>query len=287
MPRRADARTFGQDLMRGEHTLGNGRTAIPASLLYGEIANFDGAGLAITGTSIFDPVLTELAYRWWCPPGGLVLDPFAGGSVRGIVANRLGRQYLGVDLRPEQVAANRAQAKELCGRPLPQWCVGDSRDLASLAAGNAADFIFSCPPYVDLERYSDDPRDLSTLDYPAFLEAYRAIVTAAVALLKDDRFACFVVGDVRDAKGFYYGFPGATVAAFEAAGARLYNEAILVTAIGSLPVRVSKQFESARKLGKTHQNCLVFCKGDPRAATAAIGPVEFGEPTGDEASDAA
>ena len=34
---------------------------------------------------------------------------------------------------------------------------------------------------------------------------------------------------------------------------------------------------SSRKLGKTHQNVLVFIKGDPRAATQAIGPVEFGE----------
>lgn len=30
------------------------------------------------------PVLCELAYRWFCLAGGLVLDPFAGGSVRGI-----------------------------------------------------------------------------------------------------------------------------------------------------------------------------------------------------------
>jgi DNA modification methylase len=28
---------------------------------------------------------------------GLVLDPFAGGSVRGIVANKLGRRYCGID----------------------------------------------------------------------------------------------------------------------------------------------------------------------------------------------
>ena len=38
------------------------------------------------GTSIFDPVLCEIAYRWFCPEGATVLDPFAGGSVRGIVA---------------------------------------------------------------------------------------------------------------------------------------------------------------------------------------------------------
>lgn len=39
--------------------------------------------VASTGTSIFDPVICEIAYRWFCPPGGTVLDPFAGGSVRG------------------------------------------------------------------------------------------------------------------------------------------------------------------------------------------------------------
>ena len=46
-------------------------------------------------TSIFDPVLCELAYRWFSPAGGQVVDPFAGGSVRGIVAGALGRHYWG------------------------------------------------------------------------------------------------------------------------------------------------------------------------------------------------
>jgi len=60
-------------------------------------------------------------------------------------------------------------------------------------------------------------------------------------------------------------------------GMELYNEAILVTAVGSLPIRVGRQFDAARKLGKTHQNVLVFVKGDPRKATDAIGLVECGE----------
>ncbi len=231
-----------------------------------------------SGTSIFDPVLCELAYRWFCPPNGVVLDPFAGGSVRGIVASKLGRQYVGIDLRQEQVAANRAQAETICNDPLPVWHEGDSRSLGRLAEGVAADFIFSCPPYADLERYSNDNRDLSTLGYPEFIAAYREIVAAAVSLLKPDRFACFVVGDVRGKDGFYYGFPQDTARAFEDAGAHLYNEAVLVTAVGSLPIRVRKQFVGGRKLGKTHQNVLVFCKGDPRRATAAIGPVEAGDP---------
>lgn len=47
--------------------------------------------VSTSGTSIFDPVLCELAYSWFCPLDGKVLDPFAGGSVRGIVAAYLGR----------------------------------------------------------------------------------------------------------------------------------------------------------------------------------------------------
>jgi len=230
-----------------------------------------------SGTSIFDPVLCELACRWFCPPGGVVLDPFAGGSVRGIVASRLGRRYVGIDLRPEQVAANRAQGAALCREPMPEWIEGDSLHVRELAAGIEADFVFSCPPYADLERYSDDPRDLSTMPYPEFRARYGRIIANTLMLLREDRFAAFVVGDVRGPDGFYRGFPWHTIEAFEAAGARLYNEMILVTAVGSLPVRAGRAFATSRKLGKTHQQVLIFCKGDPVRATAACGDCEFGE----------
>jgi hypothetical protein len=35
-------------------------------------------------------------------------------------------------------------------------------------------------------------------------------------------------------------------------------------------MRVTNQFETGRKMAKTHQNMLVFCKGDWRKATAKI-----------------
>jgi DNA modification methylase len=213
-------------------------------------------------------------YRWFCPEGGAILDPFAGGSVRGIVAAQLGRAYTGIDLRPEQIAANEEQAQAIAGNPAPRWIVGDSTGIADLAPGSY-DLIFSCPPYADLEVYSDNPADLSTMDYTAFLTAYRRIIAACVGMLQQNRFACFVVGDVRDKKGFYRNFVSDTIAAFEDSGARLYNEAILVTAVGSLPIRIAKQFEGYRKLGKTHQNVLVFYKGDPKRIKD-FGPVEMG-----------
>lgn len=224
-----------------------------------------------TGTSIFDPVLCEIAYRWFCPPGGLVLDPFAGGSVRGIVASKLGRRYVGVDLSERQIVANRAQGRALCDAPFPEWIVGDS--LTALPAVEA-DMILSCPPYADLEVYSDDPRDLSTMDYAGFRAAYFAIVAEASSRLVTDSFAVFVVGEVRDKKGHYVDLVGDTVEAFRAAGLEYYNEAILVTAVGSLPIRAGKQFRATRKLGKTHQNVLVFLKGDGKRAAARCGTVE-------------
>jgi hypothetical protein len=234
-----------------------------------------------SGTSIFDPVLCELVCRWFCPPGGLVLDPFAGGSVRGVVASHLGRRYLGVELRQEQLDANQDQLG-ICSDPLPEWRLGDALDLGRTFEGCSveADLLFTCPPYGDLEVYSDDPRDLSTMEWPAFKAAHARAIDQACQRLKDDRFAVWVVGDFRCSKGFYRGFPELVVRQFEEAGLRKYNEAVLVTAVGSLPVRVGKQFSVARKLGKTHQNVLVFVKGDPRGATAAVGSVEFGDPFG-------
>jgi hypothetical protein len=236
-----------------------------------------------SGTSIFDPVLCELAYRWFCPPAGQILDPFAGGSVRGIVASMLGRNYTGIDLSGVQIGANEQQARRICNENQPHWIVGDAVDAAALAPGDY-DFIFSCPPYFDLEKYSDDPRDLSAQSWDKFLENYRTIIARCCHMLREDRFACFVVGDIRGKDGCYRGLPEETVRAFTDCGLKKYNEMILVTAVGSLGIRVGKQFGDYRKLGKTHQNVLVFLKGDWRKASAAVGPVdvsvepmEFGE----------
>ncbi len=229
----------------------------------------DGAKRDTADTSVFDPLMCELAYRWFSPAGSQVVDPFAGGSVRGIVAGCLGRQYWGCDLRPEQIAANEVQAEQIAPQVRPVWVCGDSME--TLADAPAADFVFSCPPYGDLERYSDDPRDLSAMDWHAFVAAYKRIILRAVGKMKPDTFACFVVGDFRDGKGFYRNFVSETIYGFEQAGARLYNEAVLLTMVGTAAMRVTKQFEASRKMAKTHQNVLVFCKGDPRTAARKCG----------------
>lgn len=270
---RGAARTFGQDLMRGEHIVGEKRhKTVPgggagksSAWMFrkpdGRYEASDNAQAEGVGCSVFDPVLCELCYRWFCPPGGQIVDCFSGGSVRGIVASLLGFRYWGCDLRREQIEANEQQAAEICKANRPTWVCGDALELLDSAPD--ADFILSCPPFGDLERYSDDPRDLSTMsDYPTFIGAYKRVVLRCVKKLKPGCFACFVVGDFRDRKtGNLRGFTADTINAFRECGAELYNDAVFVQPCGSLPVRVSAQFEKSRKLGRTHQTVLIFKKG--------------------------
>lgn len=240
------------------------------------IAKTDDGGIL----SIFDPVLCELMYTWFTFEGAKILDPFAGGSVRGVVASMLGRKYTGVDLRQSQIDANEKQRGDLLNgyQEQPRWICGDSMKIKELAPGEY-DFVFSCPPYFDLEKYSDDENDLSNMDYDKFIESYRDIIKNSVSMLKDNRFACFVVGDVRNRKngGFIRGLIPETIRSFEDAGASFYNEIILINCAGSMPLRVTRQFQLARKVGHQHQNVLVFYKGNPKEIHKIYGDVEINE----------
>lgn len=224
------------------------------------------------GASVFDPVLAELIYRWFCPPGGSVLDPFAGGATRGVVASRLGLRYAGIDLRPQQVRSNRRPARSLAGRTAPRWIIGDARDVRHLAPGRY-DLIFTCPPYADLEVYSDDPRDLSRMRYPSFLAALGFVLSESVSLLRPNRFAVIVVGEVRAADGTLRGLVPATIAAARDCGLGLYNDAIFLPMCGSLPLRAPTGFLTGRKLGRGHQNVLIFSKGAPTATFRGRSPL--------------
>ena len=226
-----------------------------------------------TGTSVFDPVLCETQYLWFTAKGDKIIDPFAGGSVRGIVAVELGRQYVGIDLRKEQVDANIENA-EICTGDKPVWICGDSTEIKTLAK-DEYDFLFTCPPYGDLEKYSDDHKDISNMSNDDFDKTYLDIMCKAATMVKQDRFASVVVGNYRDKNGFLRDLVGLTITAMEKGGFRYYNDFVFITPCGSLPIRTGKQFNSARKAGKTHQYCLNFVKGDPKKATERLGDIEI------------
>jgi DNA modification methylase len=49
----------------------------------------------------FPPQLIEPCILAGCPEGGTVLDPFFGAGTTGLVADRLGRNCIGIELNPE------------------------------------------------------------------------------------------------------------------------------------------------------------------------------------------
>lgn len=52
----------------------------------------------------FPPALVATCIMAGCPPGGLVLDPFGGAGTTGMVADRMGRDAIMIELNPEYAA---------------------------------------------------------------------------------------------------------------------------------------------------------------------------------------
>ena len=215
---------------------------------------------AKSGVSCFDPVLTETMYRWFNVEGGAIFDPFAGGSVRGIVADKLGYKYTGIDLRQEQIDANYENASDMDVAPV--WYCDDSLNADKYIDDDMVDMIFTCPPYADLEVYSDMPNDISNMPYNQFCDIYANILSIANRKLKNDRFFVVVIGDVRDKDGAYRQLVDYTRKVLTDNGLLLYNDMILAESVGTGAIRAPKQFNAMRKVVKVHQNVLVFYKGD-------------------------
>ena len=217
--------------------------------------------------SIFDATLCEVIYNWYLPEGGgSILDPFAGGSVRGIVASELGHGYTGIDLSKSQIEANRLQSIK------PKWIQGDSdKELDNIK--DQYDLVFTCPPYHDLEIYTDHADDLSNMDYNSFIDKYKSIINKSTKKLKNNRFMVIVVSEIREQSktrdykiGKYKGFVSDTIKAAEESGLHFYNDIILYNSNLNAS-RISKTyFERNRKVASVHQNVLVFVKGNPDIA---------------------
>lgn len=70
-------------------------------------SGFRGAHFAVFPEKLIEPCILA-----GCPEGGTVLDPFAGSGTTGVVAKRLGRDFIGCEINPDyaQMAADRIAA---------------------------------------------------------------------------------------------------------------------------------------------------------------------------------
>lgn len=224
------------------------------------------------GVSLLDPVMAELVCRWFGQENCKSFDCFAGDSVFGFVSAHLGNEFVGIELRPEQAQLNSDRVEGMTAR----YICDDGQNVAQHIEPDSQDLLFSCPPYFDLEKYSDLPNDASNQgSYEDFIAILRNAFTAAIGCLKENRFAVIVVGDVRDkSTGFYYDFCGDIKKIFKDNGVNLYNEIILIEAGASTALRASRYMES-RKVAKMHQNVLVFYKGKTKDIKNNFKKIEY------------
>lgn len=235
------------------------------------------AKIVAQGVSIFDPVVSEIMCRWFTPKSGSkIFDCFAGDTAKGLVFAECGHSFVGIELRPEQVEINNEIIADR-GKDIRYIC-DDGQNVSKHIEPESQDLLFSCPPYFDLEVYSDLPNDASNQGtYEDFIQVLDNGFSWAVGCLKNNRFAVIVVGDVRDKKtGFYYDFCGDIKRIFKQNGMRLYNEIILVEQTASTALRASRYMD-ARKVAKTHQHVLVFFKGDPKKIKGEFERIEYTE----------
>jgi hypothetical protein len=224
------------------------------------------------GVSLLDPVMAELVCRWFGLESCKSFDCFAGDSVFGYVSAHLGNEFVGIELRPEQAQLNNERTEGMAAR----YICDDGQNVAQHVDADSQDLLFSCPPYFDLEHYSDLENDASNQkSYDDFIQILRNAFTAAISCLKENRFAVIVVGDVRDkSTGFYYDFCGDIKRIFKDGGMSLYNEIILIETGASTALRASRYMES-RKVAKMHQNILVFYKGKTKDIKKHYKKIEY------------
>lgn len=221
-----------------------------------------------SGASLFDPVLAEVLCRWFTPgEGSAIFDCMAGDTRKGAVFGYLGHRFTGIELRKEQVEINERNLEGL-GLDVRYIC-DDGRNVERHIEPESQDLFFSCPPYFNLEVYSDEEADASNQkSYKDFLAILEQAFSASIRCLKQDRFAVVVVGDIRNKKtGAYYGFPDDVKQIFRKNGLDIYNEMVFVEQTGGLVIRAARHMQY-RKVAKNHQNILVFFKGDTKRIKA-------------------
>ena len=111
----------------------------------------------------------------------VVLDPFAGRT-RAIITNELNRKYIGFELTEKYFP-------QIIGKDLRVYN-DDSANMGKwLDYLDYADLVFTCPPYWNMEKYSDNSNDLSTFKtYDKFLDGCNSRLELASQYLKEDGF---------------------------------------------------------------------------------------------------
>lgn len=153
--------------------------------------------------------------------GELVLDPFVGSGTTLVAAQDLDRNAIGFDLKEEyiQLCKERLAQITLFGQTKQVAICDDARNLSDYLEPETVSLIFTSPPYANLlnrmrlnksrrgdlreneqylkvEQYSQDPRDLGTLELAEYAQVMRDIFEKLFPLLRPKAHCVINVPDM-------------------------------------------------------------------------------------------
>lgn len=150
----------------------------------------------------FIPQIPNQLFRRYTKKGDWILDPFMGSGTSIIEAQRLGRNYVGIELQKlvAQEAYNRIiiEKNEQCYGKI---YIGDSKiidieKIKSTMGIESFQFVILHPPYWDILKFSDDKSDLSnTATINDFLDSFGQIIDNTCKHLEKNRYCAVVIGD--------------------------------------------------------------------------------------------
>lgn len=114
-------------------------------------------------------------------PGDLVLDPFMGYGTTVVVAERMGRRAIGIELVPAHLDIARTRTSGTA-----RLILGDARELSRLVT-ESVDLVFTSPPYMAGRDHPENPlAGYATTDgvYAVYLEELGAIFAQVAALMR-------------------------------------------------------------------------------------------------------
>ena len=212
--------------------------------------------------SIFSPTVAAVALNLYAPKnGGVCFDPFAGGGTRMCMACAHDMDYVGIELREEECKALNAKAKRLEIEDHVTIIQGDACDKHPEIESDSADFLLTCPPYYDLEKYNGGEGDLSMLpSYKEFIQKLYPCVEETYRILKRGAVSVWVVGLLRDSKGRLLFMNHDVICIHEECGFFVKEEVIVYPKTGGALTRSNMFLKGNHNLVRVHQYALVFQK---------------------------
>ena len=184
--------------------------------------------IALKHPAIFPSQLpTRLLQCFTTDKDRVILDPFAGIGSTVLAAEALGKTGIGLDVSEEYIrkAEQRSTlSKDMFGNARDsevelgerRFHLADARDLLDYVEPNSVDLVITSPPYWDIllrnrtadykkiRHYGDSDKDIGKIgDYDTFLTTLIGIFTNVYEALRQEKYCCVIVMDLRKKANFY------------------------------------------------------------------------------------